>query len=100
MMFKTGDDMRQDAIVLQLFDRMDKLLQHEYQTNCGFSIYKLIPFTTNDGLLQFVPDSDTITEIMNEDKTIEAWIRRKNKFNDKKSRQQSKGCFGGGPVIN
>ena len=31
-----------------------------------FSLYKIIAFTKDDGLLQFVPKSMTITDILNE----------------------------------
>lgn len=54
MMFKTGDDMRQDALVLQLFSIMDAVLK-EVGLDMKFTIYNLIPFTRDDGLLQFVP---------------------------------------------
>lgn len=50
MMFKTGDDMRQDQLVLQLFNVMDNLL-NEIGLNVEFQIYNLIAFTTDDGLL-------------------------------------------------
>jgi len=64
-MFKTGDDMRQDALVLQLFSIMDNVLK-EVGLDCNFTIYNLIAFTTNDGLLQFVPKSETIQQIEKE----------------------------------
>lgn len=54
MMFKTGDDMRQDALILQLFSIMDTDLR-EVGLDMNFTIYNLISFTVDDGLLQFVP---------------------------------------------
>ena len=63
LMFKKGDDMRQDAIILQLFNIMDLALK-EVGLNCKFSIYNLIAFTTDDGMLPFVPDSKEVTEIL------------------------------------
>jgi phosphatidylinositol 3-kinase len=68
MMFKTGDDMRQDQLVLQLFQVMETLL-NEIGMNLEFSIYNLIAFTTDDGLLQFIPNSSTITDIKKNFKT-------------------------------
>ena len=59
MMFKTGDDMRQDAIILQLFSVMDSAFQ-QVKLDFRFTIYNLIPLTKNDGINQFVPDCDTI----------------------------------------
>ena len=49
MMFKTGDDMRQDAIILQLFSVMDSVLK-EVQQDLKFTIYNLIPLTKDDGI--------------------------------------------------
>lgn len=59
MMFKTGDDMRQDALCLQLFSIMDTVLK-EVSLDLHFTIYNLIAMTKDDGLLQFVPNSKTI----------------------------------------
>jgi len=50
MMFKTGDDMRQDALILQLFSIMDTDLR-EVGLDMNFTIYNLISFTVDDGLL-------------------------------------------------
>lgn len=65
MMFKTGDDMRQDALILQLFSIMDKELRG-VDLDMNFTIYNLISFTVDDGLLQFVPNSATVTKIKKE----------------------------------
>lgn len=75
MMFKTGDDMRQDQLVLQLFQVMDNLL-NEIGLDVEFQIYNLIAFTVDDGLLQFVPHSKTITDIIKEyDTAIEGYLK-------------------------
>jgi phosphatidylinositol 3-kinase len=76
MMFKTGDDMRQDSLVLQLFNIIDSIL-----TNVGldmkFTIYNLVPMTKDDGLLQFVANSRTIYDIINKDKiTMSAHLEK------------------------
>ena len=42
---------------------MDLALK-EVGLNCKFSIYNLIAFTTDDGMLPFVPDSKEVTEIL------------------------------------
>jgi len=62
MMFKTGDDMRQDQFIIQLFAVMDQVLR-DVGLDLKFTIYNLIAFTIDDGLLQFVPNSKTITDI-------------------------------------
>lgn len=62
LMFKTGDDMRQDAFVVQLFAVMDRVLKN-VGLDLKFSIYNVISCTKDDGVLQFVPDSVTITKV-------------------------------------
>jgi phosphatidylinositol 3-kinase len=74
MMFKTGDDMRQDQLVLQMFYLMDSVLR-EIGLDLQFSHYNLIAMTKDDGLLQFVPKSKTIQDILNEEKSIEKYLR-------------------------
>ena len=49
MMFKTGDDMRQDALCLQMFSVMQHCLPDSMDMK--FTIYNLIPMTRDDGLL-------------------------------------------------
>ena len=50
MMFKTGDDMRQDQLIIQLFSIMDVALK-DAGLDLKFVIYNLIAFTKDDGLL-------------------------------------------------
>ena len=56
---------------------MDEILKKQ-QGDYMFSIYKLIPFTTNDGLLQFIPNSTTITDIIAKQKKIQKWFEQEN----------------------
>ena len=44
---------------------MDQMLK-DVGLDLKFSIYSCIAFTSDDGLLQFVPNSETITSIKNE----------------------------------
>ena len=54
-----------------------------------FTIYNLIAFTKDDGLLQFTPDSMTITDIKNEHKqnAVEKYLR-KHSNNDEATYQK------------
>lgn len=56
IMFKTGDDMRQDALVLQIQNVMDSILRG-VELDLKFNYYNTIAFTSDDGLLQFTPNS-------------------------------------------
>ena len=55
-----------------------------------FSIYGVIAFTRDDGILQFVDQSETITDIKKDfDKSIEIFLRKKNNLIDDKGKPTS-----------
>ncbi|KAJ9161603.1 Phosphatidylinositol 3-kinase VPS34 [Coniochaeta hoffmannii] len=56
ILFKTGDDLRQDQLVIQIITLMDQLLQKE-NLDLKLSPYKILATSTNAGLSQFVPSS-------------------------------------------
>lgn len=56
LIFKNGDDLRQDQLVIQLFTLMDRLLRNENLDLCLMP-YKVLATTPYDGMLQFVPSS-------------------------------------------
>ena len=62
MMFKTGDDMRQDQLVNQLFNIMDILLKND-GLDLHFIQHNLIAFTKDDGINKFTANSKTITDL-------------------------------------
>jgi len=55
---------------------MDKALR-EVGMDLRFTIYNLIAFTCDDGLLQFVPNSETITDIKKDYADIADYMRKK-----------------------
>ncbi|KAI9829544.1 MAG: Serine/threonine-protein kinase tel1 [Phylliscum demangeonii] len=55
-----NDDLRQDAIMEQVFDHVSGLLQHDRSTrqrNLSIRTYKVLPLTTNAGIIEFVPNT-------------------------------------------
>jgi len=54
IIFKTGDDLRQDQLVIQIITLMDNLLQKE-NLDLKLSPYKILATSTSAGLSQFVP---------------------------------------------
>ncbi|OOO05374.1 Telomere-length maintenance and DNA damage repair [Aspergillus oryzae] len=58
-LFKGGnDDLRQDAIMEQVFEQVSNLLkdhQATRQRNLGIRTYKVLPLTSNAGIIEFVP---------------------------------------------
>ncbi|KAI8632822.1 phosphatidylinositol 3 [Xylariaceae sp. FL1651] len=61
IIFKTGDDLRQDQLVIQIIMLMDQLLQKE-NLDLKLSPYKILATSTTAGASQFVP-SQTFSAI-------------------------------------
>ncbi|KAJ5101854.1 hypothetical protein NUU61_004076 [Penicillium alfredii] len=60
-LYKGGnDDLRQDAIMEQVFEQVSSLLkdhQPTRQRNLGIRTYKVLPLTANAGIIEFVPNT-------------------------------------------
>jgi phosphatidylinositol 3-kinase len=61
LMFKNGDDLRQDQLIIQMFRLMDSLLK---QVNLDFKLkpYNVLATSLSDGFVEFVPNSLTISD--------------------------------------
>lgn len=64
LIFKDGDDMRQDQLVIQLFTLMDRLLRKE-NLDLKLSPYAVLATGPSQGMAQFIP-SMTIAAIVSE----------------------------------
>ena len=67
IMFKYGDDLRQDQLILQMINFMDSLLKKvhlNYELNYEFTSYKVLATSKSDGFVEFVPNSRTIFDIL------------------------------------
>lgn len=73
LMFKDGDDMRQDQLVIQLFTLMDKLLRKE-NLDLKVSPYDVLATGPSQGMAQFIP-SKTIATIVSENGTLLNYLR-------------------------
>lgn len=78
IMFKTGDDLRQDQLVIQIITLMDQLLQKE-NLDLKLSPYKILATGTTAGAAQFVP-SMSLQSIVNKYKgnTVLAYLKYNN----------------------
>ncbi|MCJ1474831.1 Serine/threonine-protein kinase tel1 [Lambiella insularis] len=60
-LFKSGnDDLRQDAIMEQVFEQVSDLLKshrNARQRNLGIRTYKVVPLTSTSGIMEFVSDT-------------------------------------------
>ena len=63
IMFKYGDDLRQDQLILQMINFMDSLLK-KVHLNYEFTSYKVLATSKSDGFVEFVPNSRTIFDIL------------------------------------
>ncbi|KDN52489.1 phosphatidylinositol 3-kinase [Tilletiaria anomala UBC 951] len=61
VIFKNGDDLRQDQLVIQLFTLMDRLLRNE-NLDLRITPYKVLATAPEDGMVQFV-QSQSIASI-------------------------------------
>ena len=64
IMFKYGDDLRQDQLILQMINYMDSLLK-KVHLDYEFTSYKVLATSKSDGFVEFVPNSCTIFDILN-----------------------------------
>ena len=64
VIFKSGDDLRQDQLVIQLITLMDKLMKKE-NLDLQLTPYKVLATSIDDGMVEFVP-SKAFSEILKE----------------------------------
>ncbi|TVY83938.1 Nodule isoform of Phosphatidylinositol 3-kinase [Lachnellula suecica] len=78
ILFKTGDDLRQDQLVIQIITLMDQLLQKE-NLDLKLSPYKILATGATAGAVQFVP-SMSLQSIVNKYKgnTVLAYLKYNN----------------------
>lgn len=74
--YKIGDDLRQDQLVVQMIALMDKLLKQE-NLDLKLSPYKVVATGIKEGFLQFV-DAIPMSNILKDYKTIQAYLKKYN----------------------
>lgn len=73
VIFKNGDDLRQDQLVIQLFNLMDRLLRKE-NLDLRLSPYSVLATSAIEGMIQFVP-SKSLATIMAEYGNLQNYLR-------------------------
>jgi phosphatidylinositol 3-kinase len=76
MMFKTGDDLRQDQLVIQIITLMDRLLRNE-NLDLKLKPYKILATSPYAGAAEFVPSS-TLSAVIYKYKSIHAYLKHHN----------------------
>lgn len=67
LQFKGGDDTRQDAVMEQVFELVNDLLQQDQQTSrrsLGMRTYQIIPLRAKTGMIEFVSNSQSIQDVL------------------------------------
>eukprot|EP00198_Chlamydomonas_reinhardtii_P000296 XP_001689631.1 VPS34-like PI-3-kinase [Chlamydomonas reinhardtii] len=72
IIYKKGDDLRQDHFVLQMIGLMDRMLKRE-NLDLRMTPYKVLPTSFDDGLVEFVP-SVPLSAVLAEHKTIHRFL--------------------------
>ncbi len=62
-MFKSGDDLRQDQLVLQMITLMDGFLL-QYGLDLKLTPYRVLAMSPSDGFVEWVPDSQTLASVV------------------------------------
>lgn len=65
VIYKEGDDLRQDALTLQMFRLMDRLWK-ESRMDMHMTLYEVVPTAPESGLIEVVENSRTCAEIQKE----------------------------------
>jgi phosphatidylinositol 3-kinase len=73
IIFKDGDDLRQDQLVIQLFTLMDRLLRQE-NLDVKLTPYPVLATGPQQGMMQFIP-SKTIANVVSENGTLLNYMR-------------------------
>ncbi|EDR30134.1 phosphatidylinositol 3-kinase catalytic subunit gamma, putative [Entamoeba dispar SAW760] len=84
--FKVGDNLMQDMLTLQMFKLMDDLWKKN-GIDFRMTIYNVLATSTTSGIIQFVPNCETVNSIQTkgrgitgvfDDACIYEWIKSKN----------------------
>ncbi|KAK7202392.1 kinase-like domain-containing protein [Myxozyma melibiosi] len=76
IVFKNGDDLRQDQLVMQIISLMDKLLRKE-NLDLKLTPYKILATGPMDGSMQFIP-STSLAAALGEYHSILAFLKEHN----------------------
>ncbi|KRX14069.1 Histone deacetylase 8 [Trichinella nelsoni] len=86
IMYKSGDDLRQDSLVLQMIRLMDYLWLKEH-LDLRMVVFRILPLQDKKGVIELVKNSKTLREIQVEeggmtgvlrDDLIQKWLQKQN----------------------
>ncbi|KAJ3694315.1 hypothetical protein LUZ60_009795 [Juncus effusus] len=74
VIFKKGDDLRQDQLVIQMVSLMDRLLKLE-NLDLHLTPYRVLATGQDEGMLEFIPSS-SLAQILSENRSIIAYLQK------------------------
>ncbi|XP_010533951.1 PREDICTED: phosphatidylinositol 3-kinase VPS34 isoform X2 [Tarenaya hassleriana] len=74
VIFKKGDDLRQDQLVVQMVWLMDRLLKLENLDLC-LTPFKVLATGHDEGMLEFIP-SRSLAQILSENRSITSYLQK------------------------
>ena len=74
MLFKNGDDLRQDQLIIQIIRLMDKLLKDVNLDMC-LKPYNVIATSIKDGFVEFVQNSSTIYDRIQKKQSLSIYLK-------------------------
>jgi phosphatidylinositol 3-kinase len=77
VIFKSGDDLRQDQLIMQMFNLMDSLLK-KVGLDLKLTPYVILATSQNTGYLEFVSGSKTINEWDGSNRDIREYLQHHN----------------------
>jgi hypothetical protein len=77
VIFKRGDDLRQDALIMQVIRFMDDILKKKNLNLC-LSIYDVMAMGLDHGMVELVPKSHTIASVLESHSTIYDFLAHKH----------------------
>ncbi len=60
LLYKNGDDMRQDMLILQILGLMDQFLKQQIGLDLRLTPYKVIACSKDDGFMEFCANTQTL----------------------------------------
>ncbi|KAI9179231.1 Phosphatidylinositol (PI) 3-kinase [Blastocladiella emersonii ATCC 22665] len=77
VIFKVGDDLRQDQLVIQIVNLMDKLLQKE-NLDLKLTPYKVLATGPDQGFVQFIPSMSLAAILADCNNSLQVFLRKHN----------------------
>ncbi|KAA8533154.1 hypothetical protein F0562_033313 [Nyssa sinensis] len=74
IIFKKGDDIRQDQLVIQMVSLMDRLLKLE-NLDLHLTPYRVLATGHDEGMLEFIPSS-SLAQILSEHRSITSYLQK------------------------